>query len=387
MNPHNSPPHPLAETYWREIILALSVAVILFSIWCLTHGITTIFMHLYYFPIVLLAYRYRWKGFGLATLLAFTYLGLVIVFDAGNADVILGAFYRFWVFVGIAAIIAYLANRLVQVQSSLQQSAEITDRYLSLAPAIVLALDRNGAITYLNKKGGEILKCNPAEVVGKPWTDRFIPENERERVKQVISRMMDGQVALNRVFENPVLTSGGMEKSIRWSNTVLHDENGAITGLLSFGEDITEEKWQQDTLRELQQFQENVIANANVWISVLAPEGNLLVWNDAAEAISGYKKTEVLGKRTVWKQLYPDREYRKKVTGEIGQILGRDTFLENFETEIQCADATKKTIVWNTRALRDNAGTITGYIAIGRDVTAQKSAESRAGESSRFLAA
>jgi PAS domain S-box-containing protein len=387
MNPDDPPPHQLTETYWRGIILTLSVAVILFSIWCLTHGITTIFMHLYYFPIVLLAYRYRWKGFGLATLLAFTYLVLVIVFDAGNADVILGAFYRFWVFVGIGAIIAYLANRLVQVQGSLQQSAEITDRYLSLAPAIVLTLDRNGAITYLNKKGGEILKCNPAEVTGKPWTDRFIPENERERVKQVLSRMMDGQVASNRVFENPVLTSGGMEKSIRWSNAVLHDENGAITGLLSFGEDITEEKWQQDTLRELQQFQENVIANANVWISVLAPDGNLLVWNDAAEAISGYKKTGVLGKRTIWKKLYPDREYRKKVTGEIGQILGRDTYLENFETEIQCADATKKTIVWNTRALRDNAGTITGYIAIGRDVTAQKSAESRAGESSRFLAA
>ncbi len=387
MNPPARSLNRMSETRWRAIIVTLSLAVLLFSVWCLMHGITIIFMHLYYFPIVLLAYRYRWKGCGLATLLALAYLGLVIAFDYGQNEVILGALYRFFVFVGIAVVIAYLADSLATARRTLQQSAELTDRYLSLAPAIVLALDRNGAITYLNKKGGEILECNPVEVTGKLWTDQFLPENERERVKQVISQLMDGQVEPNRVVENPVLTSGGLEKSIRWSNTLLHDEDGAITGILSFGEDITEEKWQQDTLREMQQFQESVITNANVWISVLEPDGTLLVWNDAAEAISGYKKTGVLGKKTVWKQLYPDREYRKKVTGEIQRIIGRDTFLENFETEIRCADGTAKTIVWNTRGLRDSKGTITSYIAIGRDVTAQKSAELRAGESSRFLAA
>ena len=104
-------------------------------------------------------------------------------------------------------------------------------------------------------------------------------------------------------------------------------------------------------------------------------------------AISGYKKTGVVGKKTIWKQLYPDQGYRRKITTEIQSVISRETFLENFETEIRCADGTTKTIVWNTRALRDTRGDVTGYIAIGRDVTAQKSAEFRAGESSRFLAA
>jgi PAS domain S-box-containing protein len=377
----------LTELYWRVIILILSGAVILFTIWCLSNGITTIFMHLYYFPIVLLAYRYRWKGLGLATLLALAYLGLVIIFNPGQGDVILGAVYRVLVFVGIAAVIAYLSARLAIETRVAQESAEIRERYISLAPAIILVLDRDGTITYLNPKGGEILACTPDEVIGKVWTDRFLPKREQERVKQVISQLMDGQVEQNRVVESPVLTYGGMEKSIRWSNTALRDENGSITGILSFGEDITGEKLRQDTLREMQQFQESVIANANVWISVLAPDGSLLVWNDAAEAISGYKKTGVLGKRTIWKQLYPDNDYRKKVTGEIQRIIGRDTLLDNFETEIRCADGTIKTMVWNTRGQRDTDGVITSYIAIGRDVTAQKSAEFRAGESSRFLAA
>ena len=146
------------------------------------------------------------------------------------------------------------------------------------------------------------------------------------------------------------------------------------------------QKERLEIIRNLQQFQESVIANANIWISVLAPNGTLLIWNDAAETISGYQKSDVVGKRTVWKQLYPDNAYRKKVTGDIQRIIEQDTFLENFETEIRCADGTTKTIVWNTRSMRDAKGKVTSYIAIGRDISAQKAAEFLAAESSRFLA-
>jgi PAS domain S-box-containing protein len=386
MNPSPLTQFRMTETLWKAIILVLSGAVILFSVWCLSNSITTIFMHLYYFPIVLLAYRYRWKGFGLATLLALAYFGLVMVFDAGQTEVILGAAYRVLVFVGIAAVIAYLSERLALETRAARESAEIREQYISLAPAIILVLDRTGTITYLNPKGGEILECNPHEVTGKNWFDQFLPEYDRNRVKRLFSTLVAGQVRPGQAFENPVMTRGGTEKIIRWHNTVLHDESGGISGILGFGEDITGEKRVQDSLRKMQQFQEGVIANANVWISVLAPDGStLLVWNDAAETISGYKKSDVLGKKTVWKLLYPDNDYRRKVTGEIQRILGKDDFLENFETEIRCADGSTKIIVWNTRALRDERGLVTGYIAIGRDVTAQKSAEFRAGESSRFL--
>ena len=386
MHPSEIPSFHLTETSWRGILSVLSAAVILFTVWCLTHGITTIFMHLYYFPIVLLAYHYRWKGCGLATLLAFAYLGLSIIFSAGQGEIILGALYRVLVFIGIAVVIAYLSDRLVKTRDSLQMSAEIRERYLSLAPAIILVLDRNGAITLLNEKGCGILSCTFEEVRGKSWFDTFIPEHERGQVRTVFSQIMRGHLTPFGLNENEVVTGTGAVKTIRWYNSLLHDAAGEITGTLSYGEDITDEKQAQDSLRRMQQFQESVITNANVWISVLAPDGStLLVWNDAAETISGYKKSDALGKKTIWKQLYPDNDYRKKVTADIRRIIGQDEFLENFETEIRCADGSKKTVVWNTRSLRDTKGTVTGYIAIGRDVTAQKSAESRAGESSRFL--
>ena len=251
---------------------------------------------------------------------------------------------------------------------------------------IIVLLDRNGAITHLNEKGSAILSCSFDNVEGKLWIDTFIPENERDRVRSVFNKFMDGDFVPNSMVEGEVITCRGTRRNIRWYNTPLKDDDGKITGTMSYGEDITEEKQVQDCLRKMQQFQESVIANANIWIAVLSPDSTILVWNEAAETISGYKKRDVLGKKTVWKQLYPEKDYRMNVTREIQRIIGQDRYLENFETEIHCADRTKKIIVWNTRGLRDNTCTITGFIAIGRDITAQKTAEIRAAESSRFLA-
>ena len=36
----------MTENFWRSMIIALSALVIALTVWCLSHGITTIFMHL-----------------------------------------------------------------------------------------------------------------------------------------------------------------------------------------------------------------------------------------------------------------------------------------------------------------------------------------------------
>ncbi len=375
----------MTENGWRVTIAALSAAVLLISGWCLVQGITVIFMHLYYFPIVLLAYRYRWKGFYCAALLALMYFILVSVFYPVQAE-IAGAVLRVLVFVGIAAVIAALSDQLKTSRTSESQSRALNEQYLALAPAIILVLDREGVITYLNENGCRILACEAGSAVGKSWADTFIPPGEQETVRALFAGTMRDGSGRYGMVEGTVVSGRGDLRYIRWYNTILRDADGAASAILSFGEDITEEKRTQDALHEVQAFQESVIANANIWIAVLAPDGTVLVWNKAAERISGYAGETVTGKNTVWKQMYPEREYRRGVTREIHGVLSRDTGLVDFETIIRCADGTTKNIIWNTKGLRDTGGNVTSYIVIGRDITAQKDAEQQAGENACFLA-
>ena len=119
--------YSLAERMWQGGILALSSFVILMTVWCLGNNITITFMHLYYFPIILLSYHYRWKGAFLSALLALAYLGLVIAFASGQPDIIAGAVFRTGVFIGIAAVIGGLSELLAGRTSELEQAKEAAE--------------------------------------------------------------------------------------------------------------------------------------------------------------------------------------------------------------------------------------------------------------------
>ena len=125
----------------------------------------------------------------------------------------------------------------------------------------------------------------------------------------------------------------------------------------------------ENSLRNANEFHETIINNARVWLMVLDPKGNIQIWNTAAEEISGYRSQEVLGKKEIWKLLYPDSGYRKQITDTIQRIIKSNNFFEDFETSILTKSGDKKIISWNTKGLMNEAGILTKFIAIGVDIT------------------
>jgi PAS domain S-box-containing protein len=149
--------------------------------------------------------------------------------------------------------------------------------------------------------------------------------------------------------------------------------------------DVTERRQAEESVKTLRQFQESVIKNAHIWITVLDKHGVVSVWNRAAEEISGYGAEEVIGTSTIWSRMYPYKEYRRKVTEKINHVLETHTFLENFETTIRTKAGEERIIWWNTRALQDVVGIEETFIAIGRDVTRQKALTRAVQEANRKL--
>lgn len=139
-------------------------------------------------------------------------------------------------------------------------------------------------------------------------------------------------------------------------------------------------------LRALDQFRENVIDNALVWINVLDPEWRITIWNKAAEQISGYGRDEVLGNPHIWEWLYPDAVYRASIGAKVAEILEQGTEVEGFESRIRTKSGQYKIIAWSSRRFFDEDGTMMGSIAIGQDISARKQAEHALFERERQLA-
>ncbi len=139
--------------------------------------------------------------------------------------------------------------------------------------------------------------------------------------------------------------------------------------------EITDRKIAERKIWKLNQFRESIIDNANIWISVLDNNDNIVVWNKAAESISGYTKDKVVGHNKILQWAYPDKKYRKEVLDEALSIIDEKEVIENYETAIKRSDGEKRIISWHARYLFDDNSNKTGSIAIGRDITEHKLAE------------
>ena len=79
---------------------------------------------------------------------------------------------------------------------------------------------------------------------------------------------------------------------------------------------------------------ESVIDNVNVWLDVLDDKAQVVIWNKAAEIISGYSREEVIGHGKIWEWLYTDKKYRKEITKKAAAIINKGDIVEDFETTI-----------------------------------------------------
>ncbi|MBN2297330.1 MAG: cache domain-containing protein, partial [Deltaproteobacteria bacterium] len=151
-------------------------------------------------------------------------------------------------------VIGGYANKLVEdfraSQEELRSERDKAQSYLDTAGVMFVALDREGTVALINRKGCEILGCEEHEILGMNWFDTFIPGSDRKKVKEIFSGIMSGNIQQYEYAENSVVTTAGTEKKIAWHNALLRDSDGQITGALSSGEDITERKHAEKEIRE-----------------------------------------------------------------------------------------------------------------------------------------
>jgi PAS domain S-box-containing protein len=236
---------------------------------------------------------------------------------------------------------------------------------LDNALVMILVLGEKGRVISWNHAAETITGYTRDEVVGgnNIWKQLYPDSDYRNSVTRKITEIL----RTRKYFENletTIRTRSGESRVILWNTKEIEDEH--LTRTITIGLDVTRE-------RESDTFRESIIDNAYVLLAVLDPQGNILVWNKAAETMTGYSREDVIGRRDVWKHLYPDPAYRRGITQRIAVILSADSYFENLETTILTKSGDRRIISWNTRQI----GTAGAYheIAIGRDITAQRMAE------------
>jgi len=197
--------------------------------------------------------------------------------------------------VGYQGIASDITERK-QIEVQLEEAKSKVETYLNIVAEIILGLDTRGTITLLNDSGHRLLGYAKGELIGKNWFDTCLPGKARAEMKGVLTRLMSGEGEDVWIYENDVITKSGARLSLLWHNTLLRDQYGHISGILSSAENITEQKKFRDILAERENHFRLLFEQAPVPYQSLDVEGNILEVNSQWLAELGYARVEVIGK-------------------------------------------------------------------------------------------
>jgi len=115
----------------------------------------------------------------------------------------------------------------------------LNQSFIEISQDLMVALDREGNVLYINPKGCEILQEKESNIIGCNWFDHFFDRNLNEEVKSVYLDLVNGNKEFSEYFENTIVTSRGENVMLSWHNKAIYDEKGKIIYVLSAGKDIS----------------------------------------------------------------------------------------------------------------------------------------------------
>jgi len=253
-----------------------------------------------------------------------------------------------------------------------QWEKDMGQQYLDIAGVIILALNREGEITLINKKGCDILGLPEKDLVGKNWFDCFLPARIRGEVKDVFSRLMNGTLEPTHYHVNPILAKDGVERIIAWYNTLKKDEMGTIIGVISSGEDITSQTQAEAALRESEVRYKTLIRTSPDAITVMDLEGMITYVSDQTLQIHGYEKKEDLLGRSAFDLIAS--EDRVKARLNVQRTI-KQGLVTNVEYRFLHRDGSRFIGELNASIIRDSDERPNLLITTTRDITEKKKAE------------
>ncbi len=271
----------------------------------------------------------------------------------------------------------------IEAVESLRRERDLAQKYLDIAGVMLVALDNEGRVDMINKRGCKILGGNEAEILGTSWFERFIPSEAREKVWLTFKELLAGRVEPVEYFENCIVTRTGEKRDMAWYNTILRNDRGEIIGTLSSGEDITERKRAETELRESEEKYRTLVESSSDAILMLDKERKIVSCNRAFLDLFGYTHTEVLGRSV--RMIHPsDSSFRAFGQAAYPVIESRNSFRAEWGFARKDGRIIPAETV--TSVIKGPGGSIRGYVAIIRDITEKQQIQTQLHEAQKMEA-
>ncbi|ATX79501.1 PAS domain S-box-containing protein [Mariprofundus aestuarium] len=256
-------------------------------------------------------------------------------------------------------------HELQEKNLALRAEHDFSVGLLNAAQTIVLLLNRDGTIEYINPFMEALSGYTLDEVKGKDWFDTFLPKADHNEIRKLFSEAIEDIQTHGNI--NPIVASDGHEILIEWYDKTHRNEKGEVIGLLSIGYDVTERKLAEAELLQSKERFRQVVEQASDGIFMADINGQYVDVNSAGCQMLGFERSEIIGKTIV--DLIPPEDVHRLLESKEEMIEGA---AHTSEWRLKRKDGTFVPVEVSANILPD--GQWQGFV---RDIRERKRAEAR----------
>ena len=258
-----------------------------------------------------------------------------------------------------------------------QTFSRFVDRVMDTIDDLLIIIDTEGRILRLNKAVERELEYTEAELLGTCIDELMTPSEQQHLAGQLpilpwpIRSVLLETVRLSGYYtcEHELLGKNrGNTTPIYWlKSSLLHSEQGKLEGAVVTALNVTELKNRETQL----QLSNKVFENSSEAIFITDPQGTIIEVNAAFCAITGYERSEILGRnpRILKSKLHDQLFYKHLWRSLLNEGGWKGEIWDRRKNGELCP------MLLSINAVTDKRGQLTHYVAISTDISRQKQTE------------
>ena len=254
--------------------------------------------------------------------------------------------------------------RDITQQKEIEEELRIKEKAIESSINAIAMADLDGDLLYINKAGVDFWGYSTKEeVLGRSISEFW----QRDHINSQLRDLKEKGFSIN---EGIGIKKDGSLIHIQYSVHLVKDEYSKPQYIFGSFIDITEKRKAEIALREAEErFSKAFFNIPDPIFFTTIPEGKFIDINPMFEKLSGYNRSELIGKEVTDFEFYTNKTDRKKLSEEIknkGRLAGYELSFKNIKGEIRsCLIYTERIDLQGEQCL----------ISILRDVTEQKQSE------------
>jgi PAS domain S-box-containing protein len=250
----------------------------------------------------------------------------------------------------------------------LQDTETLFQAYLETANDMVYTVDLEGRLTFINRYGQNLLRCDEGEWYQKPYISFVAPESQVATAAAFTSLIQTGEL---KDYEFMIQPQGGEPVCMEVNGRVLF-RKGKLIGGLGIARDITERKRSEQRLQMFLQ----AIESSYDSVMIVALDGTIVYANSATARTFGYDVEAILGQHS---SIFYPQPAELSIEDLIERAVRDDSHdalggVQGWSGETTCQRQTREQFpaIVSVSPIPSDQGRPTMVSIICRDITTQK---------------